>query len=296
MKEVSECVWDLWEVVRNKSQPNPWKGPGSSSSSASSSSDVVAISKRPSVHFVFVGDSHVRNLFEAFFKRIVSRRMKYHSSGMKENEWKNPNYHKVFWKNKKPGNYHKLLHLDIPLKATFYWDPRLILLPEYLSSWMSGKASKPTYLITAGTALHFMAVTSSIYLTKGIEASSVPFIDCLKKLSPLLAEFSKTTPVVFKLQDHLKRHRSNRFRDQRTVDRYNQISYELLPRSSNFIIWNSTIPMSDIYWQGCSQLGSEIRRSENWRCQNFQHLGFVVFHQFIDMFLNGICCCFKNKW
>ncbi|XP_066941865.1 uncharacterized protein [Macrobrachium rosenbergii] len=299
-KTISECAWDLWEVLRDKKQPNPWKRRGSSSSTSSSrsasSSDVVAISKRPSVHLVFLGDSHIRNLFQVFFRRLaVNRRVMYRSSEMKKDQWRYLAYNDIVWKRKKHVPMHELLHLDAPLRVTFYWDTLLALFPKFLSSWMSGKASKPTYLITAGTAMHFMRATGPIYLTKGIEASSRRFFNRLKEVSPLLAKFSKTTPVVFKLQDHLKNDRSFEIFNQRLVDHYNQISYKLLARSSNFTMWDSTIPLSDVYWDGCRLVGSVYNDTDVWNCDDKGHLGFVVIDQFLDMFLNGICCCSKNK-
>ncbi|XP_064113378.1 uncharacterized protein LOC135220012 [Macrobrachium nipponense] len=295
-KAIVECAWDLWEVWRNKNQPNPWKRRGSSSSSPSASSGVVAISKRPSVHLVFLGDSHIRNLFQVFFRRlVVNRRVMYRSSEMKKDQWTYLNYNDIVWKRKKHVPMHELLHLDAPLRVTFYWDPFLVLSPKFLSSWMSGKESKPTYLITAGTAMHFMRATGSTYLSKGAEASSRRFFNRLKEVSPLLAKFSKTTPVIFKLQDHLKNDRSFKIYNQRLVDHYNRISYDLLAKSSNFTMWDSTIPLSDLYWDGCRLVGSVYKDTDAWNCNDKGHLGFVVIDQFLDMFLNGICCCSKNK-
>ncbi|XP_064113380.1 uncharacterized protein LOC135220015 [Macrobrachium nipponense] len=294
-KAIVECAWDLWEVWRNKKQPNPWKRRGSSSSSPSASSGVVAISKRPSVHLFFLGDSHIAHLFQVFCRRlVVNRRVMYRSAEMKKDQWTYINYNDIVWKrNKKRVPMHELLHLDGPLRVTFHWDPLLVLSPKFLSSWMSGKESKPTYLITAGTALHFMKATRSTYLSKGVEASSRRFFNRLKEVSPLLAKFSKTTPVIFKLQDHLKN--DIKSYNHRLIDHYNRISYDLLARSSNFTVWDSTIPLSDLYWDGCRLVGSIYRDTDVWNCDDKSHLGFVVIDQFLDMFLNGICCCSKNK-
>ncbi|XP_066952556.1 uncharacterized protein [Macrobrachium rosenbergii] len=219
----------------------------------------------------------------------------YRSSEMRENEWKNRAFRKVFWNNKKTGNSHELIHLDVPLRLTFYWDPLLALLPSYIASWMAGNSSKPTYLITAGTTLHFMQVTQLVYFAEGIEASSRLLFNHLKEISPLLEEFSKTTQIVFKLQDHLKVVSENEFMNRRLVDRGNQISYELLPRSSNLTVWSSTVPLSDIYWEECRRRGSRVRHAPIWKCWNTRHLGFIMIDQFLDMFLNGVCCRFDNK-
>ncbi|XP_066973242.1 uncharacterized protein [Macrobrachium rosenbergii] len=107
------------------------------------------------------------------------------------------------WHSDAHESFHELILLDGPLKITFHWDPFLEQLPQLLSSWMAGVESKPTHLLI-GTTLHYMRRTSEIFSTKGQKAASMEFSNHLRTISPQLEKFSRTTPTVFKLQDHLQ--------------------------------------------------------------------------------------------
>ncbi|XP_064089898.1 uncharacterized protein LOC135203895 [Macrobrachium nipponense] len=293
--DILECASDLWEVIRNRSIPNPWKTPGSSSSVPSPSApDALAASQRPSVHLVMAGDSHIRNIFEVFLRRMANPRVKYRTARMEENDWRDSEDLFASWKWNTHEFFHELLHLDVPLRITFYWDPFLETLPQLLSSWTAGNDSNPTYLLI-GSTLHYMEKTKTIFLTKGPEDASRSFVNHLKVISPQLAAFSKTTPVVFKLQDHLQKHHRNQIETRQNIDRYNNIARDVLPKSaSSFVVWSSTVPLSDLYLEVCRREGSVLPHNFDWRCYDEKHLGYIVIDQYLDMYLNDICCCFKR--
>ncbi|XP_068218511.1 uncharacterized protein [Palaemon carinicauda] len=288
---ILECASNLWEVIRNKSIPNPWEPeapPSSSSRPPPSAVDPATISKRPAVHLVMTGDSHIRNVFEVFLRRLVNPRVKYHIAGMKPDEWKDSARLFATWQPDPHQYFHELIHLDVPLKISFHWDPFLRDLPKRLSDWMAGKESKPTHLLI-GTTLHYMRETKDIYVTKGAKEASLSFYNHLKTISPQLEQFSRTTEVVYKLQDHLREHPTNNIESPQNIDLYNQIAKDLLPKSPSFIVWNSTIPLSDLYSEFCRAKEAVLPKTFQWRCYDAKHLGYVMIDQYLDMYLNDIC-------
>ncbi|XP_068204655.1 uncharacterized protein [Palaemon carinicauda] len=288
---ILECASNLWEIIRNKSIPNAWEPEASPSSSSPPSPSALypaTISKRPTVHLVMTGDSHIRNIFEVFLRHMANPRVKYRVAGMKPDEWKDSVGLFATWKYNSHEYFHELIHLDVPLKITFYWDPFLKNLPQLLSVWMAGKESKPTHLLI-GSTLHYMRQTKSIYLTKGAKEASISFSNHLKTISPQLEKFSRTTEVVFKLQDHLPEHPTNDIENPRNIDLYNRIANDILPRSSSFVVWNSTVPLSDLYSELCRTKGPVLPKTFQGRCNDPKHLGYIVIDQYLDMYLNDIC-------
>ncbi|XP_066973303.1 uncharacterized protein [Macrobrachium rosenbergii] len=290
-ENILECASSLWEIIRDKSVPDPWGKPGSlPSPPPPPATDAVAVSKRPSVHLVMAGDSHIRNIFEVFLRRIAGPRVKYRVAKMGPNEWKASEDLFATWKSDAHEFFHELILLDGPLRITFYWDPFLETLPQLLSSWTAGNGSKPTHLLI-GSTLHYMQRTRSIFMKQGPKVASVQFSSHLKTISPQLEKFSNTTPVVFKLQDHLQKDPRNNVENPQNIDYYNQIASDLLP-DSPFVVWNSTVPLSDLYSEVCLRKGSVLPRTVDWRCDDVKHLGYIIIDQYLDMYLNDICCCF----
>ncbi|XP_064089899.1 uncharacterized protein LOC135203896 [Macrobrachium nipponense] len=291
---ILECATNLWAFMRNKSAPNPWAN--SSSSPPPTASDAAAIAKRPSVHLVMAGDSHVRNIFEVFLRRIAGPRVKYHVAKMDPDDWKDSVDLFANWKTDAHEFFHELILLDGPLKITFYWDPFLEQLPQLMSSWAAGVESKPTHLLI-GSTLHYMRRTSAVFLGKGQKAASMEFSNHLRTISPQLEKFSRITPVVFKLQDHLQKDPVNNIENPQNIDYYNRIANDLLPKSSSssFVVWNSTVPLSDLYSKLCEEKGSVLPHTVDWRCEDPKHLGYLIIDQYLNMYLNDICCCFRNK-
>ncbi|KAK7065998.1 hypothetical protein SK128_009298 [Halocaridina rubra] len=143
---IMKCVTKLWNTVRNKAEPDPWE----QHTEASESLDSVAISKRPAVHFYMVGDSHIRNIFDVLLMRIATSRVKYRLESFAEDDWWNA---RLLLLNKpltKHQHLREVIHLDVPLKITFRWDPFLDELPGWMSSWMVRNGSKPSHLLFEG--------------------------------------------------------------------------------------------------------------------------------------------------
>ncbi|XP_068229718.1 uncharacterized protein [Palaemon carinicauda] len=269
--DISKCFTNLSEAIRNKSINNYWKNSGSSYRKRSAK-NAVEISERPIVHLAMVGDSHIRGIFERFMKRMGNDRILVAKVRMTKNKLKKFQHESKYWV-KRNNRYLELDRLDVPLRVVFYWDERLQRLPHLLSSWMNGSATKPTHLLL-GSTLHHVKEVKDILYVEGIKVASRPFYNRLKVISPLLKTFSRSAQVVFKLQDHLEKYSSYIFDDMLLLDYYNKIASDLLvPRSPSFVVWNSTIPLSDLYEKECSRNGSRLPRKNEKKCSDDMHLG-----------------------
>ncbi|XP_068229219.1 uncharacterized protein [Palaemon carinicauda] len=291
--DILKCFTNLSEAIRNKSINNYWKNPGSSYRKRSAK-NAVEISERPIVHLAMVGDSHIRGIFERFMRRISNDRILVEKVRMTKKEVNKYLRKSLKWVKERPNHCLEMDHLDVPLRVVFYWDKYLQRLPHLLSSWMNGSATKPTHLLL-GSTLHYVVAVEDILYVKGIKVATRPFYNHLKVISPLLKTFSRSAQVVFKLQDHLERYSRYVFDDMLLLDYYNKIASDLLvPRSPSFVVWNSTIPLSDLYEKECSRNGSRLPRKNKKKCSNEMHLGIMALDRFLDMYLNDICS-FENK-
>ncbi|KAK7077911.1 hypothetical protein SK128_007201, partial [Halocaridina rubra] len=154
---------------------------------------------RLAMHWMFIGDSHIRNIFELLVKyRLQGPMFRYRKESYMEGHWRPMKTLKVA---KYQGIPITVQHLTAPLVFTFTWDPFLMLLPNLTNAWLEEDGMHPT-LILMGTALHWMRETQDIYEADPLKASNI-YREHLLSLSPSLQRLTPTSRVVFKLLDHL---------------------------------------------------------------------------------------------
>ncbi|KAK7077912.1 hypothetical protein SK128_007202 [Halocaridina rubra] len=171
-------------------------------------------------------------------------------------------------------------HQTAPLMLTFIWDPFLQLKQKLRMVWLSNKMNPPT-LVLMGTALHWMRKNYDIYLENPEKAANI-YKKSLLHIAPFLKRLAKTALVVFKLLDHLPEPYN-----VTNIDLYNAIAAEAMPK--NVAIWDSIIPLSDMYVSECQKHPQDTPNSNFWRCSDFRHSGFIIIEKFVDMLLNYAC-------
>ncbi|KAK7072882.1 hypothetical protein SK128_023935 [Halocaridina rubra] len=187
-------------TLNSNSTEDPWQAEAWNSSRKL---DFSEISTRPVAHWVLVGDSHIRYIFEVLVQRLQYAGVKYRVASFRKEKWEDP---KTMLKQKREiihEDYHEVIHPYIPLKITYRWEATLQHLPKSLKLWISGREPRPAVLLF-GTALHFMKNSHQVYLQQGQEKAAENFTQHLQFLSPHLHRFAKVTPTVYKLQDHLQ--------------------------------------------------------------------------------------------
>ncbi|KAK7073655.1 hypothetical protein SK128_015683, partial [Halocaridina rubra] len=109
--------------------------------------DPITVSKRPNFHITVVGDSHMRYLFDVLVRRLAAPRVKYRIASFDQNRWEDA---EVMYKSKKKHYheaYHEIIHLDHPLKVSYWWDRLLQNFPKLLKEWTTGQKPKPTVVV-----------------------------------------------------------------------------------------------------------------------------------------------------
>ncbi|XP_068217871.1 uncharacterized protein [Palaemon carinicauda] len=279
---IFDCAWRLWNTTRDSNKVDPWQN-----KTANANVSYSEVAKRPAIHIMLVGDSHMRYIFEVFVKRIANPHIKYRIASFEKDQWedvhvmmsqKHENIHE---------DYHEVIHLGVPLRITYKWNAFLEDLPSSLESWIAGKEPRPTFLLF-GTALHFMRETEEVYRAFGAERASEKYANQLKVLAPLVKEFAKTTLSVFKLLDHLQRHPRNIIANNDNIDFYNDIARETLG-GNHLELWDSAQPLSDLYNTECQKYDRNTPETEMWICRDKRHIGYIMIEQYLNMYLNAIC-------
>ncbi|KAK7072881.1 hypothetical protein SK128_023934, partial [Halocaridina rubra] len=141
---ISKCVLNHWEKSGNVNQVDPWK---LDLNNASKNSDYVALWKRPAIHWVFSGDSHIRNVFEVLVRRLAGPRVKYRLAGYPLSRWEATEEMIKNFGRMKHDLYHQVMHLDYPLKLTHNWQPLWLSIENNLKDWNAGNMQRPSRLI-----------------------------------------------------------------------------------------------------------------------------------------------------
>ncbi|XP_069179627.1 uncharacterized protein [Procambarus clarkii] len=153
------------------------------------------------VHWVLVGDSHVRYILGAFLTRFRSPGLKFRKTHTEK--WEDTEeIEKIVRHNIKQRRIH-VLDRDINFRMTYICDPLLTLLPLEMALWERRPQETPSLLIFAG-ALHWMLTTKDLYFKNGMEAAAAKYREHFRSLRPQLMRLSNRTTVVFKLLDDLK--------------------------------------------------------------------------------------------
>ncbi|KAK8751715.1 hypothetical protein OTU49_009917, partial [Cherax quadricarinatus] len=225
------------------------------------------------VHWVLLGDSHLRYLLGAFLTRFRSPGLKYRMRHT--NEWQNTTLleKQVRFYMTQPRIH--VIDRDINFRMTFLWDPYLKVLLQEMTTWERRPQDTPT-LVIFGSALHWMVKTHEIYISKGAEAAAAKYREQLKSLRPHLTRLANTTTVVFKLQDHLQRAIINNSKEAvRTHSNYvlyNEIAVQELA-GTGVVVWDSTVPLSDGYARECIRSpNKQTPPYFHWKCQDLGHV------------------------
>ncbi|XP_069951725.1 uncharacterized protein [Cherax quadricarinatus] len=153
-------------------------------------------------HWVMLGDSHIRNVFEVLVKRI-SPRLKYRLTSFRKDEWRDIEHiYEKPWK-----AYHnetiEVVHLDVPLRLTFYWDPFHQLLSDLLHKWLTPahRLQVPSVLIISDSVLHWLMRSIVLYTDR--DAMDMNNQQDLMHHLRQLNSFSQHITVIFKMQDYI---------------------------------------------------------------------------------------------
>ncbi|XP_068238243.1 uncharacterized protein [Palaemon carinicauda] len=223
----------------------------------------VKVSK---LHWMFVGDSHIRNLFDVLIRRLKSPMLRYRKKTYTEGLWRKMN---TLHLAKYQGIPVIVKHLEVPLLLTFTWSPLLKLLPNLTEEWLDDEKTPPT-LVIMGSALHWTRETWDIHEEIGPEEATEVYKEHISSLSNSLMKLSRKMLIIFKLLDHLPAS-SN---DITNIDKYNQIATEVLPEK--VMVWNSAVPLSDLYVKECERKKRDTPETKLWRCTDEKHTGYIV--------------------
>ncbi|XP_066988701.1 uncharacterized protein [Macrobrachium rosenbergii] len=222
--------------------------------------------KTSKLHWMFVGDSHIRNLYDVLIRRLKSPMLVYRKKSYREGLWRKM---ETLLLAKYQGIPVLVKHLKAPLLLTFTWSPLLELLPNLTKEWLNDEETPPT-LVVMGSALHWTHKTWDIYKNIGAEEAAELYKEYISSLSDSLIKLSRRMFVVFKLLDHLPASSNN----ITNIDTYNQIASEVLP--AEVAVWTSTIPLSDLYVKECERKKRDTPETKLWRCQDEKHTGYIV--------------------
>ncbi|XP_069951726.1 uncharacterized protein [Cherax quadricarinatus] len=241
-------------------------------------------------HWVMLGDSHIRNVFELLVKRIISPRVKYRLTSFKKNVWKD-----IELIYEKPWKYHNetidVVHLDLPLRLTFHWDPFHHLLADLLHQWLAPPhlLHPPSLLLISDSVLHWVKEIVKTGINRGLieTVKDHQLLGLLKHLKSL----SRYTRVVFKYQDYIPANKLVFLSDE-NMDVYNSFSRFCLV-GSEVAVWDSTVPLSSAYSQHCRKY-NKISPDRTWRCDDGGHVGYIIIEKYVDMLMNYVCNRFLN--
>nr|XP_045619620.1 uncharacterized protein LOC123771213 [Procambarus clarkii] len=242
------------------------------------------------VHWVLVGDSHIRYILGSFLTRFRSPGLMYRVRDT--DEWHGT---ALLEKTVRLSVIHRRIQVfnqDINFRMTYIWDPYLRVLPEEMAVWERRPRDTPCLLIFGG-ALHWMVKTQKLYAKNGTEAAAARYREHIKSLRPHLTRLSSRTTVVFKLLDDLKKtyviNSTEAVKSIRNYVLYNKIAVQELS-GTGVIIWDSTRPLSTDYAHHCIK-NPEMQTPPYfyWKCQDLGHVGYILVDQYADMIINDFC-------
>ncbi|KAK4320098.1 hypothetical protein Pmani_009004 [Petrolisthes manimaculis] len=226
------------------------------------------------VHWVMVGDSHVRYIFDTLLRRFQPSKLQYRLSSFPKRDWRNI---RELLKGNRLAIRNQTLHVrhtDLLIRLTYEWDPFLLDLPNIIKPWLEEKEVPPALLLLGG-ALHWIRTTAPIFNRHGVIEAVKLYKSHLTNLIPLLTRLAPHTNIVFKLLDHIaglnfKHHLPE------NLEVYNQVAREVMA-GSDIAVWDSTIPLSQAYVAEVSKLLVEYcKESCRVRCRfmlrEFWHL------------------------
>ncbi|XP_071536655.1 uncharacterized protein [Panulirus ornatus] len=242
--------------------------------------------------WAIVGDSRMRQVFSALVTKLSSPRLKYKkpSTGGK---WRS--VHELT-ENLRIGTLHEdieVYHMDLPIQLIFHWDPLLLKLPQLLDQWTNNEKRRPTLLLF-GSGLHWMRATLPTYHSAGPNAALEKFQQQVESFLPQLLNFAKSTYTIIQLLDHIQEsHIFKKYQgiySNNNIDLYNSYLMKHFSDSS-ITLWDSNIPLSDIYYAKCRQ---NYKKSYDmlWICDNPLHTGFIMVEMYVNMLLNDVCNSF----
>ncbi|XP_068237194.1 uncharacterized protein [Palaemon carinicauda] len=235
----------------------------------------ISSMKTSQEHWVFVGDSHCRYIFVSLIHIFNKHKLRYRFPRQKTLQTYWQDFH-TYRQDLKAINFHEdleILHKEMPLKISFLWDRKLHRLPGLVQEWHTQPAGKPTFVL-ADTGLYYM-----------IDRAQDEFENFMTKLSKNISNLAATVPVVYKLIDHLQA--KDEWFAQQLIDEYNAFAARLL-RNTGVIVWDSCLPLSDMYVQECRRHPRNMKKSRHWLCNNKGHTGYIMVDQYANMVLNYI--------
>ncbi|KAK7073656.1 hypothetical protein SK128_015684 [Halocaridina rubra] len=126
------------------------------------------------------------------------------------------------------------------------------------------------------------------FIKYGKEKGAEKYTQHLENLTPLLSAFANSTLTIFKMQDHLGRDLKRATNYDWNVDYYNEIAKKVLSKTP-VLLWDSTLPLADMYQEECRVHKRSTPDTGDWQCQDYSHIGFIMVDQYLDMLLNHVC-------
>ncbi|XP_046641005.1 N-acetylneuraminate 9-O-acetyltransferase-like [Daphnia pulicaria] len=238
-------------------------------------------SPRKFLHFVFLGDSRIRQHFYNFLKLI-------------------PDYDLEFGTLLEDYRLHQNLNVTsriLNMCVSFYWEPLLENTTNHiLSQWDSDQADSLTNrVILLGVSIHHIRLEDE---DNGYE----PYRQKLTELEPILRRITKRSTVIWLNQYSviddpftafvIHEHISNIVSIRVSIHQYNLLAENIL-RHSGVIVWNTGSLLTDEYIRGCYiQIRDDLEYQSAkayFSCSDLLHPGFVVMSQAIQLILNEIC-------
>ncbi|XP_042860240.1 uncharacterized protein LOC122246052 [Penaeus japonicus] len=116
-------------------------------------------------HWVLVGDSHLRYVFDVLMRRSRGVGLQYRKQDYEE--WRPAQLLLKAFRLGTTDEDFKIRHLAVPFRLTFHWDPLLKRLPALIESWESNRHLAPS-LVILGKLLCWMGGSLS---SPGLSAS-----------------------------------------------------------------------------------------------------------------------------
>ncbi|XP_037782784.1 uncharacterized protein LOC119579124 [Penaeus monodon] len=238
-------------------------------------------------HWVIIGDSYMRYLFDVIARRASGPGLQYRMSETKGG-WAPAALLLNALRNRTIHEDIEVRHLAAPFRITYYTDFLLKRLPELIKQWELEPHLKPS-VVVMGTGLHWMRAAKTTYAESGPDAAMTNVTKYFRSLVPHLSRLAKTAPTIFKLLDDVQDSHltENPEYSAEIFRRYNSLFRESL-RDTGVFVWDSNLPLSEAYTKECL-VTNAITYDFRWRCFDHIHAGYIVQEQFGDMVFNFIC-------
>ncbi|ROT61676.1 hypothetical protein C7M84_020524 [Penaeus vannamei] len=240
-------------------------------------------------HWVLVGDSHLRYLFDVLIRRARGVGLQYRKKD--SDEWLPAHLLLRGFRLNTTYEDFKARHLAVPFRVTFLWDPLLRRVPTLVKGWEEGRHSAPT-LVILGSGLHWMLETESLYKESGPDAAMGVYSDHLHSLLHDLTRLANTVPTIFKLLDDVQTaHDNSQIHPQYNVenfDLFNRVSRNALA-GTGVLVWDSGLPLAQAYTRECLATHVVTYPDYRWKCHDARHVGYILVEQYGDMIFNFAC-------